>query len=186
LTASTIPQLRGRTPTEYVEGSTPNISAYALFYWYQPVFCLTPVIDYPHERKCIDRWLGVAEECTDEMAFTMIAGKAKVVVRKSLWAISDDKMAQPSIKEKLAKFDESVQLAYGQEWIYREESHADKSGIEKPRMTIQGWELLVQWTDGTTSWHPLADLKSSNPVEVAEYAVSQLLDDKPAFHWWVR
>jgi hypothetical protein len=142
------------------------------------------VIDYPHERKCIDRWLGVAEECTDEMAFTIIAGKAKVVVRKSLWAISDDKMAQPSIKEKLAKFDESVQLAYGQEWIYR--LILTKVIFSTRPKTEQNNQLLVQWTDGTTSWHPLADLKSSNPVEVAEYAVSQLLDDKPAFHWWVR
>jgi Reverse transcriptase (RNA-dependent DNA polymerase) len=318
LTASTIPQLRGRTPTEYVEGSTPDISAYAMFDWYQPVFYLTPVIDYPHERKCIGRWLGVAEECTDEMAFTILAGKGKVIVRKSVWAISDDEMAQPSIKEKLAKFDESIKLAYDHNWPvssdvdgsdilnssedktespaaaedsslelhnytheemdeylhkelelprggelakarvlkrsrdgdgiptgYRHENsildtrqyevefqdgsidtytanviaenlaamvdpegrqhslfsgiidhryddkdrevdYTDKTGTIQPRMTTQGWELLVQWTDGTTSWHPLVDLKNSNPVEVAEYAISRSIDNEPAFRWWVR
>jgi hypothetical protein len=53
-------------------------------------------------------------------------------------------------------------------------------------MTTLGWEILVQWTDGTTSWHPLANLKSSNPVLVAKYAVSQSLGNKPAFRWWVR
>ena len=31
----------------------------------------------------------------------------------------------------------------------------------------------------------LKDLKESNPVEVAEYAVAHKLDDKAAFEWWV-
>jgi hypothetical protein len=49
----------------------------------------------------------------------------------------------------------------------RGESYTDEDCIEQPRMTTQGWELLVQWSNGTTSWHPLSDLKCSNPVEVA-------------------
>jgi hypothetical protein len=48
-TASNIPQLQGRTPTEYVEGSTPDISSYALFDWYQPLYYMTPTTGYPHE-----------------------------------------------------------------------------------------------------------------------------------------
>jgi hypothetical protein len=32
----------------------------------------------------------------------------------------------------------------------------------------------------------LKDLKESNPVEVAEYAVANKIDDEPAFAWWVR
>jgi hypothetical protein len=43
-------------------------------------------------------------------------------------------------------------------------------------MTI-GWELLVMWKDQSMSWVPLKDLKVSNPVELAEYAVA----DEPAF-----
>jgi hypothetical protein len=31
----------------------------------------------------------------------------------------------------------------------------------------------------------LKDLKESNPVEVAEYAVANKIDDEPAFAWWV-
>jgi hypothetical protein len=47
LIASSIPQLKGRTPTEYVEGTTPDISSYAMFDWYQPVYYYNPVIGYP-------------------------------------------------------------------------------------------------------------------------------------------
>ena len=40
------------------------------------------------------------------------------------------------------------------------------------RKTTKGWFLCVEWKDGTTSWEKLADLKESNPVEVAEYATA--------------
>jgi hypothetical protein len=44
----------------------------------------------------------------------------------------------------------------------------------------------VEWKDGTTSWVPLSTLKESNPLEIAEYAVThELSDGEPAFSWWV-
>jgi hypothetical protein len=51
----------------------------------------------------------------------------------------------------------------------------------KVRKTIKGWHLCAEWKDGTTSWERLADLKESNPVEVAEYAAIKSLLDTPAF-----
>jgi hypothetical protein len=52
--------------------------------------------------------------------------------------------------------------------------------------TTKGWDLLVEWGDGTTSWIPLKDMKNSNPIEAGEYAVAQQLAGLPAFAWWVR
>jgi hypothetical protein len=46
------------------------------------------------------------------------------------------------------------------------------SGNVKPKITTQGWQLLVFWKDKSTSWVKLKDLKASNPVELAEYAVA--------------
>ena len=59
------------------------------------------------------------------------------------------------------------------------------NGMEKPKKTTRGWFLLVQWKDGLASWEKLSDLKASNPVEVAEYAVANCLIKEPAFKWWV-
>jgi hypothetical protein len=53
------------------------------------------------------------------------------------------------------------------------------------KKTTKGWQLCIQWKDGTTSWERLADLKESNPVETAEYAVTRGIEDEPAFGWWV-
>lgn len=53
------------------------------------------------------------------------------------------------------------------------------------RKTTKGWKLCIQWKDGTTSWERLADMKESNPIEVAEYAVKEGIHDEAAFAWWV-
>jgi hypothetical protein len=55
----------------------------------------------------------------------------------------------------------------------------------KPKITTQGWQLLVLWKDKSMSWVKLKDLKVSNPVELAEYAVANRNVEEPAFKWWV-
>ena len=35
--------------------------------------------------------------------------------------------------------------------------------------TTRGWDLLVEWKDGSTIWITLKYLKASNPVELAGY-----------------
>jgi hypothetical protein len=76
---------------------------------------------------------------------------------------------------------------------YKTDGHAVKvadmyitrNGRQHMRKTTIGWKLCVQWKDGTTTWERLADLKESYPVEVAEYAAAQGIDNEPAFLWWV-
>ena len=53
------------------------------------------------------------------------------------------------------------------------------------RKSTKGWKLCITWKDGTTTWERLADVKESNPVQVAKYAVSRGIADEPAFAWWV-
>jgi hypothetical protein len=43
---------------------------------------------------------------------------------------------------------------------------------------MKGWKLCAKWKDGMTSWHQLADLKESYPIEVAEFAVTQARDSR--------
>jgi len=44
----------------------------------------------------------------------------------------------------------------------------------------------VEWMDGSSYWVPLKDLKASNPVELAEYAIANNIAHEPAFKWWVK
>ena len=59
------------------------------------------------------------------------------------------------------------------------------NGKECMRRSTIGWNLCVQWLDGSTSWQSLKDLEESYPLKVAEYAVMQGIENKPAFNWWV-
>jgi hypothetical protein len=59
------------------------------------------------------------------------------------------------------------------------------NGNMKPKITMQGWMLLVMWKDQSMSWVKLKDLKAPNPIELAEYAVANRIVEEPAFKWWV-
>jgi hypothetical protein len=61
----------------------------------------------------------------------------------------------------------------------------EPDGAQNPQRTTKGWKLLVQWKDGTSSWIPLKDLKESNLVETAEYAVANKIMGEPAFARWI-
>ena len=59
------------------------------------------------------------------------------------------------------------------------------NGQRRNKKTTAGWKLQVEFTDGTTDWIPLKDVKHSNPIQLAEYAIMNKIDDEPAFKWWV-
>lgn len=57
---------------------------------------------------------------------------------------------------------------------------------EEAKCTAAGWDLEVEWKDGSTSWLPLRELKETNTVEVAEYAERNGIMEEPAFDWWAK
>ena len=60
-----------------------------------------------------------------------------------------------------------------------------KNGNHVRKKTTKGWYFLVRWTDDTSSWIRLIDLKHSNPLELADFVLSNQLQDEPAFAWWL-
>ena len=57
-----------------------------------------------------------------------------------------------------------------------------RNGNSHTKITTRGWKLQVEWKDGSVSWIPLKDLKASNPVKLAEYAVANNISDEPVFN----
>jgi hypothetical protein len=325
LTSLSIPDLDGRTPQEHVEGSTPDITAYALFDFYETVYYYTPTPIFPFEKKTIGKWLGVAHNATDELAYVILTNTEKVVIRKSVWAVKEEDTKTDGFKADLLELNASIDKRYGNHTLtpkamkaatfemmpeppvdlfeddendplipYDEATdhtpegadeyltsevqlphggemklarvinrHKDPNGVptgtrhpnpildsrqyevefpdgstdvvaanliaenlfsqvdeegrsyqviqditdhrttakavtlkdayvtskngnKAPRVTTAGWELEVTFKDGSAAWLTLKALKESNPVELAEYAVSSRIEDEPAFKWWVR
>ena len=70
--------------------------------------------------------------------------------------------------------------------IEKEDAFVTSSnGVKRRRETTEGWEMLAQWKDGSATWSELKDTKDSCPVQLAECAVQNKIDDEPAFAWWV-
>jgi hypothetical protein len=61
-----------------------------------------------------------------------------------------------------------------------------RSGTKRRRETTKGYEILVQWKDGSTTWVALKDMKNSYPVQLAEYSIQRRIAGEPAFAWWVK
>ena len=59
------------------------------------------------------------------------------------------------------------------------------NGQRKRVKSTKGWQIQVQWKDGLRSWVPMVDVKESYPIELAEYATANCIDDEPAFPWWI-
>eukprot|EP00978_Attheya_sp_CCMP212_P003963 scaffold8437_cov60-Attheya_sp.AAC.3 len=64
-------------------------------------------------------------------------------------------------------------------------TYETQRGLTRNIRTTKGWEICVQWKDGSTDWIALKDLKELYPVELAEYAINSKIDEEPAFAWWV-
>ncbi len=60
------------------------------------------------------------------------------------------------------------------------------SRIPSQKHTTKGWKFCCLWTDGSTSWEPLHNLKDSNPIKLAEYVEAHNLLDEPVFAWWAK
>jgi len=54
------------------------------------------------------------------------------------------------------------------------------------KYSTKAWRICVMWNNNSTSWHPLADIKNSFPVQLAQYAISNKLDQDTAFRWWIK
>ena len=60
-----------------------------------------------------------------------------------------------------------------------------RTGTKRRRETTKGWEILIEWKDGSMNWVALKDVKESYPVQVAKFAISNHIAEEPAFAWWV-
>ena len=82
-------------------------------------------------------------------------------------------------------FKEIVNHRRGKGAVDKADQFTHYQGKKSKKKTTAGWDLEVEWKDGSTSWLSLRELKNSNSVEVAQYAIDNRIDAEPAFDWWV-
>ena len=102
------------------------------------------------------------------------------LVAENIYAQVDDEGNMFSLMESIIDHKSDGSALKGEDGFY-----LTKTGNRRKKPTTRGWQLLVQWKDGTTTWIKLADMKESYSLETADYARDNLIDNEPAFAWWV-
>ena len=51
--------------------------------------------------------------------------------------------------------------------------------------TTKGWEILIHWKDGSSSWETFKYIKNYYPVHMAEYADQKRISEETECVWWV-
>ena len=91
---------------------------------------------------------------------------AKNAIAKNLFAQIDDEGNRHVL------YDEIVDhRTNGKQVLQQEAFITNRSGTQRRRETTIGWEVLVRWKDGSTTWVAMKDVKESFPVQLAEYAI---------------
>ena len=103
-----MPQLRGRTPAEFVMGSTPDISHLCQFDWYQLVYYR----DHDGETK-IGRWIGPTTNIGAALTYWILPASCRPIARSTVFPIPSDDMLKPDVKEKIKLHSIAVQTKIG-------------------------------------------------------------------------
>ncbi|MGH7954663.1 MAG: hypothetical protein ACREOZ_01755, partial [Gloeomargaritales cyanobacterium] len=103
------------------------------------------------------------------------------VIAESLYSQVDNEGNQYLIMREIVDHKkDGTAIAKVDMWI------SSANGNKRKRLTTKGWTFTILWKDGSTTSEPLRNLKESNPVEIAEYAVANKIADEPAFAWWIK
>ena len=91
------PSLGYKVPLQMRTGTTPEISAYLQFQFYEQVLYLDHEDTWPATKERIGRWVGVAKNVGDALTFWIIDEQSKHFVAHSV--------VHPFNKNKQIKFD---------------------------------------------------------------------------------
>ena len=60
------------------------------------------------------------------------------------------------------------------------------NGNKRRTETTKGWEVFIQWKDGSSTWNQVKDVKESLLVQLLDYTVLNQISDEPEFAWWIK
>ena len=113
LTAHDIYKLDGQVPETLVMGNTADISALALFGWFEWVMFRDTVATYPDDKMVLGRDLGPAIDIGPAMTRKILKANGQVVYRSTVRSLTPDEVSDETMKKEREKFTEGVNKALG-------------------------------------------------------------------------
>ncbi len=117
---------KGRTGYEIVFGFTPDISEYVEFEFYDYCWYWDTPQGYPHEKKHIGRWLGVAHRVGQAMVFWVMNANGKVIARSTVVPLEPAEYEVQEVKDRMSDLDKTITSKIGD---YRNALHEDVTEV---------------------------------------------------------
>ena len=117
---------KGRTGYEILFGSTPDISEYVEFEFYDYCWYWDSPQSYPDEKKSLGRWLGVAHRVGQAMVFYIMNRTGKVIAKSTVTSLEPSDYDVTEIKKRISDLDSTIHSAIGD---YRKASLDSKVDI---------------------------------------------------------
>ena len=94
-------QLNGQTPIYAAFGTTPDISALLLFFFYQRVLYHQKNTPFPGSKELSGRFVGIAENVGDALTFLILTDDTKEVIARSVVRPAEDS-SDPNLRASAA------------------------------------------------------------------------------------
>ena len=104
---------KGWTGYELFFGTTPDISEYEEFQFYDYCWYWDTPQSYPHEKKCLGRWLGVAHRVGQSMVYFIMNGNGKVICRSTVSQLEPSDYDVVEHKSQMSKLDSTIENSIG-------------------------------------------------------------------------
>ena len=117
---------KGRTGYEMVYGITPDISEYVEFQFYDYCWYWDMPQSYPHEKKSLSRWLGVAHRVGQSMVYYIMNSNGKVICRSTVSQLEPSDYDVVEYKLRMTKLDSTIEISIGD---YKNATNVKSSNI---------------------------------------------------------
>ena len=104
---------KGRSGYEIVFGFTPDISEYVEFEFYDYCWYWDTPQSYPHEKKQLGRWLGIAHRVGQSMVYYIMNANGKVIARSTVVSLDPSDHDVTEIKTRMVDLDNTIKSKIG-------------------------------------------------------------------------
>ena len=104
---------KGRSGYEMVFGTTPDISEYVEFDFYDHCWYWDSPQSYPHEKKQLGRWLGIAHRVGQAMVYYIMNSNGRVIARSTVVPLEPSDYDVAETKTRMSDLDTTIAAQIG-------------------------------------------------------------------------
>ena len=113
-----------------VFGLTPDISEYIEFEFYDYCWYWDTPQSYPHEKKQIGRWLGIAHRVGQSMVYHIMNTNGKVIARSTVIPLHHSDHDVTEIKTRMTELNDAIKAKIGDYRNAMNSKHTDLPEID--------------------------------------------------------